>query len=326
MVDQLAIPTLEPVVPVNICGLVVPSALSKRLALARLPVGINAFETEVLLSSAVQLDLSILNLPTRIQLVTWPVDGSMQPLPTGQTVIDVEDASIVNSAGSSSLINDPEVLEQIRSIVVVADSPVTVKMEPNLGAFLAADGMPLIGNGKRITRIVLDTGDVPANVRVALSTSVQAPDVGGFAQAQYRFADQIFTKSAAAATQDSLTPATMRARWRDALSPLTGSANFMRAENIGQKIFLVRNIGPGAIEAQLFGAMFKAVADDQGYIPDPDSGNARQTVNSSENLILESSIPFSVMQLGIAVAQAEVADQTARVIVEYKGMTDKIRA
>lgn len=319
-------PNLTDVVPVNICGVPVSTQISRRLQLGALSGQLSPFEQEIILSSGVQLDLQQLNLPSRIQFVTWPVDGSFAALPKGQTLIDVENASVINAAGTGNLIYDPEVLSQVRSLAVVADSPVTVQMEPNLGAFAVADGIPLIGNGKRLQKIILDTGDVPANVRVVFSASSQAPITGSFAQAQYRYIDQIFTKSAAAASQDGLTPATIRARFKDTISAIDDSANFFLAEHVGQKTFLIRNIGPGAIEVLLQGAMFKTVADIRGYIADTDSGPGRQTVASGDELILESGIPYSVMQLGIAVAQAEAAGQTARAIVEYKGMTDRTRS
>ncbi|MDP2660640.1 MAG: hypothetical protein Q8R28_07920 [Dehalococcoidia bacterium] len=322
---------LQPVVPTNICGVPVsafvrarldPSTISELfIPTADLPVGVTLAEYQLLLAAGILVDTFTLQFPTRIQFATFPVDGSFAALPAGQTLIELSSGLVTNAVGNSNMVNDQEILSQIRSLSVVADGPLEVRMEPNVGAFQVLDGTPLVGSGKRVGRIVLDAGDNPVLARVAMSTSVQAPSLGGLTQAQHRFADQVLTKSSGAATEDGLAALSFVPRWRDTTIPASLGANFLRTEHVGQKVFLVRNIGAGAIEVLLQGTHFVSVGDARGYIPDPDMGAARVTIASGDTHVIESGVLYGAVQFAAAVAAAETAGATARVIVEYKGIT-----
>lgn len=258
----------------------------------------------------------------------FPGDGGFELLPAGSTRLDFERGEVASPKGTLPLTIPREVLARAQSAAFVADTLVYITLEPGFGVIPTA-GAIIEGPARNVRRVVVES-DVPYAFTMAAGTSLEAPRVRFDRLFQFRKSDTTLTKQNAAGTADTFSnlafvPVTRAATGPKELDQDLYGVAYIRVPGWAQRVFVVRNLGTAAAEVQLFGAGSVQVATVVGWVADPDTGAAPVAVAAGAAAVLETGIPWSVMQLRGRVAAGEAAGAQARLLVEYAAVSGGVR-
>lgn len=251
----------------------------------------------------------------------FPGNGRFQPVPAGISVLDIREQRFYGPTGFTpiALKINPHVLEHLQSVTIVADSYVQIDMDPNLGQFLTFGAFIEAEVGKPLERIRFFS-DIPYLLLVAMGTA-NRPAIARFVNTiQYRTSTTVVTKVAAAGTADTLSNVSFVPRFEDStLVQADFGVNFVRVPGWAQKVFAIRNAGLVDAEVQLYGAGSTALATGSRWVADTDSGGSpatRITIPAGDDQILETSLPWGVMQLRAAAAAGATAGTSTTLVIE----------
>jgi len=256
----------------------------------------------------------------------FPGNGRFQPVPAGTSILNIREGRFTGPEGFTpiSLNLNPHLFEHLQAVTVVADSYVQFDMDPNLGQFLTFGAFIEAEVSDELQRIRFYS-DVPYLLLVAMGTC-NRPAVARFTNTiQYRTSTTVVTKTAAAGTQDALSAVSFVPRFEDSvLVQGTFGVNFVRVPGWAQKMFVVRNTGLVDAEVQLYGSGSLALATGASWVADTDSGGspaARTTVAAGATEILETDLPWGVMQLQAAAAAGAAAGTGTSLVIEMVAMS-----
>lgn len=288
-------------------------------------------------------------MPDDLQWATFPSDGGFEALPPGETIIDFTTGKVLaddSGARRRQVSADSSVLKRAQSVLIYADNPVKVRVEPGVGVFALLPNLPVFGSGRKIEKIRLKS-DVPYLLFAIFGTGPFAPTLTTPIMGQARVSDTTLTKRNAAGTADPWTDIVMTAETiTDAGSYRVNQALFgdpiLETLGISQKTWLVRNLGSiSDVEVRVVGTL--SVVDSAAlallnvlgfaldsdihqtgtptaqYVTVPLSADAGVTPGS---VILESGIPWIECKLQARIPAATFASLGTRFLVEYFGTTN----
>lgn len=255
----------------------------------------------------------------------FPGDGSMEPLPPGQILMDLRRRVVSGPSGFASISMvgiDEHVLLHSQSAVFVADSYVKAKLLSDIGmvftlgpAFLEVPFQPSVDG-------ILFECDTPFLLIALFSTDETPPNVRALSLPMVRTTTTTLTKAAAAGTADSLT----------ALSfvPIFGSKTISQAlwgrstlitSSWVRKLVTVRNTSTAnSIEVQVQGTGALPNAALYGWLADSQT-SSRATIAAGASAVYESTMAWNFMRIGAAVAQGEDPGDTATVVCEFTAVS-----
>lgn len=277
--------------------------------------------------------------PLRLDYILYPGDGDYGLIAAGTTTIDFVNQIVLGPSGSLLQLSvDQDTLALVQSLFITADSPVAVQVLPGGGLFPVAPGAVVSAPYRKVTAIKIIT-DVPCLATIALSTGLTAAGVVPVALTQKRYSDVTLTKGVAAGQTEGLADVARAVAFTarteaKALLQSTG-VGYIRTVGVGQKLFIVRNLGPGAVDVQLFGTMLlttppvvaAARANTDGWVVDPDQAGTGAPTNiaSGSDAVIESGIGWHLVQLRARLASAAAQGTQARLILEYAGLIPALR-
>lgn len=280
--------------------------------------------------------------PPTLSFLLFPGDGDYGLIAPGTTTIDFVNQIVVGPSGSQTqFVVDQSLLAMVQSLFISVDSPVQVKILPSAQLFPVVPGAVLNAPYVKVTALQIIT-DVPCLVSVALSTGLTVAGVYPVSLVQRRYGDVTITKGVASGSTEGLANTaqalgfTARTETKQFPTPIP-TATYIRTMGVGQKIFVVRNIGPGAVDVQLFGTTLlstpttvaTARANTDGWVADPDqltsTGGTPTNIASGADAVIESGVGWHLVQLRARVAKGEVQGQAARLITEYAGTLPAMR-
>lgn len=278
--------------------------------------------------------------PDRLEYIIFPESGGFEPLPAGVTTIDLVNGRVTAPDGlDRPLSAEYRVLDKLQSLIFLVDSVVTVRVEPGVGRFIADASTPVFGAGRHVERLHIEAS-FPYSLTVLLGTSQWPAWINAYAKEVYRWSDTTLTKAAAASVADSWTA--MRFTPRYALKTLNQArwgVQEVYYADVGQKLFLVRNLSAVAAEVRVRGAINVYVAGAinalgltaMDYVPDPDIHQAGTpqasyvTVEASSYVVLETNLPWQMLQVEGRVPAAQANGAQARLVTEIEGISYAIR-
>lgn len=256
--------------------------------------------------------------PEVLVWATWPEDGRLGVLPSGLTTIDLPEQTVRNNAYSEKFEVPDEVSKVAQSVVIYVDITVRMRIDPGAGYFLIGPGVIEI-NSRRIRKLIFDSPIVPYNLLIAIGSGPIAADIRSHAIAQPRLHTSTLEKSAAAGTADPFVPVTFTVRSSSqTLDQDEFGSSLLLTYGFAQKMFVVTNSGPGAINARLRGAVFAT-----NYVQDPDSTEV--TIPSGESAVIESGLPYGTALFETRVDEAETTGAEAEITVDYMGIAGTAR-
>lgn len=280
------------------------------------------------------------HLRTHPPVLAWgsfPQDGGLEPLPAGKTVLDFKTGQVTAPDKLRTLSADTSFLKLIQSAWMVADSPVTIWIEPGVGRFQLLLTTAYSIEARQIERVTLDA-DYPFAFQMLFSTSLLAPKVENMVLGQGRFSDTTVTKARAAASADDFSSLLFAPRWdQETLDQSLYGKNIIICNGTGQKVFIVRNVGAVAAEVRVQGGIWPvvaALAEALGgavMIQDPDIHPAGTGVASFVSVpayseaVLETGILYSIIRLQARLPAAQAQAVSTRLLVEYTGMSYAVR-
>jgi len=252
----------------------------------------------------------------------FPGDGYYEPLPSGDTTFDLLQRTVIARDGQHQLGIVADVRLDVRSLVVLTDSLVSIELEPPSGGIPFAGGV-FVGNARAVQRLTV-SADRPYNLLVGFSNSARAPDFLSASRFQLRVSTVTITKVAAAGVADPVADVPVvpksgiktisQATYGDAVIPTLGWS---------QKAWVVRNTGASDAEVTVQGRI-----DAEGtWVADLDveATGARITIAAGDYAKLESGFPWAEVRLQAAVAQAEAATDVTTLDVQYLGHQPQVR-
>jgi len=269
-----------------------------------------------------------------LQHLLLPKDGGLEPFPAGTSSIDLRSGTVQKGSNGPQIIieAEPTVRENIRSAVFFADAIVDLQASPGLGLLTLFPGV-IVQEPARYHQQITLTSNAPFLFLASFGTSALVGKASPVTTGQLRISTTALTKVAAAAAADSLAAILFVPQYgTKTLTQATYGVNFINSVTVGQKLFFVRNLGPGAVDVQIFGALnlvnvltLDALGAANGYMADTDTGATPTNIASGDAAVMETGIPWGVIQLHARVATAEAAGQTATILVEYYGAIPGVR-
>lgn len=257
-------------------------------------------------------------VPRELVWGIYPGDGTSEPIPAGQTTFDFEAGMVEIATGNRSLNIPREALDRAQSWVIAIDQAVSLRVEPGFGTIQLSPGV-LEAGSRNATKFVF-TAEAPFLLQLALSTGTSAADFRPQGWWQWRYHASTITKVAAAGNADSFVavPFTVREGAKTLAQAQFGSTLLVSA-GYAQRVFTVRNSGPGDINVRIVGSVLPVVGLTSGFIEDPDAGEV--DIPSGESAVLETGLPWGAMNFEARVDEAEAAAVDADIEVEYIGMS-----
>ncbi|MDP2952831.1 MAG: hypothetical protein Q8O76_05905, partial [Chloroflexota bacterium] len=223
--------------------------------------------------------------------------------------------------------------KDLQSALLFVDSYVTVTVEPGVGSFAVNVATPVFGTGKKVTRITLDAS-WPYLLTLIAGTYISPPGVGFQNNGLMRVSDTTLTKTAALGTADSFGSIKFVPRWgtKTLDQTLYGVAGFFTGGAV-QKFFIVRNLSVATVEVRVQGGIQPTLVEGleqlglPGYVQDPDihpAGSATEnfvSIAAGGQAILETGLPYGIIRMQARVAAAMPAALTARLVIEFAGIT-----
>lgn len=267
---------------------------------------------------------------------TFPEDGGLEPLPAGTTTLDFETRNVTSPDGIRRISADVPSLKP-KSLLLFTDVGASIKITPGVGVFQLGPNIRLIGVSREIKTIEV-TFDLPYLLFGVFGNVIQPPDLFAMVQGQVRVSDTTFSKTRAAAVADAFTSLAWVPQWgtKTLSQALYGKAT-LGSGLLGQKMFIIRNIGLTAAEVRVQGGVLAAVVDTlenagfAGYVNDtdihtPGSGDASfVTIGSLSSAIFETSIQYGVMRFQVRIPAASGAGTATRLVCEFVGLSYGIR-
>lgn len=256
--------------------------------------------------------------PEELLWGVWPAQGRLEPIPAGQTIIDLRKAIVTTPAGTSKLELPNAVAESAQSFVFSIDQVMTVTPEPGAGAILLSPGV-LESDARNIDRLIFESA-TPYLMQVIFGSGMRAADFRPQGWWQWRYHTSTITKTAAAGNADAFAAVAFTVRDGAAiLDQAVWGSSLLLSAGFAQKAFTVRNTGPGDINVRIVGSMIPEVGVLSGFIEDPDAGQV--TVASGEEAVLETGLPWGATMFEARVDEAEAAAVDADIEIEYIGMS-----
>lgn len=254
----------------------------------------------------------------------WPGDGGFEPMPAGESIFNLRQQRVTSPKGTLDINMPEDVADRVQSFVLMTDTQVWARVLPGFGSWVT--GGAIIEASARGVEFVTLRSDVPYNVVLVFGDAPEAVRVNADRFWQFRNSDTTFTKVAAAGVADAFTAFDFVPVSRDfnqqpkVLSQADFGVDFLRLPGWGDRLFIIRNLGPGDADVDLFVSGSRTVALSAGWVQDPDVGGA-VTIPAGDAAVLESSILGAVMQLRGRVNEAEAAATEARLIVEFSAVS-----
>ena len=211
-------------------------------------------------------------LPQELDWATFPKEGGTLPFPAGLTTFELDRAQVQMADGRT--IKMPATVEfykRVQSMLIATDAPVTVTIYPSgEGKFLSNVNYIVHGVARDVRRLLLDA-TWPFLGLVVFATAPNPPIVFPTTLGMARYAEFTATDTVAW-TSIPFIPATTG---QTMLSMALGSAT-IPVVSVGQRMWIVRNIGPGNVEVRVQGTQFADNAalldalDYRGWILDTD--------------------------------------------------------
>lgn len=273
--------------------------------------------------------------PPKSLYANFPNDGDLQPIAAGITVFDLVNR-LVNTPGQS--LTMPNVIDyyEMQSIVLVIDSYIAIKIQPNAQQGLLSPGVYALPM-KGVERIEINA-DVPFLMQMYLCTFLTGtfPALKGFVS--QRYSDTTVVKVNAAGVADPLTfgsevywvPRTYSTQnGIKTLNQAIYGASSIVTGGYSSKLFIVRNTGAIAARVLSTVSIFGDVTAALGYVPDYlAAANGIITlgtpviVPAGQAVVIASSQIATTMTLLAVAATAANPGQSTQLICEYLGQID----
>ena len=261
--------------------------------------------------------------PPKITFATYPQTGTFEAMPAGPITFDLRNMRVVaadRDVAMNTLLN----YEEIRSFIIAVDSIVAVEAKPTNQRFVLPPGVVEI-NSRDIEEVIFQS-DLPFLMQLAWGTALNGIDVWVPSVNLQRYSSTTLTKTNGAGVADGFTnllfvPRTFtaftgertidQALYGNAVVSMLGYAN---------RCILIRNTSASVdIDVVVRGAIFGDVGAVRGYLNDPDTGaggGSPITVPANSGVVLRSSTPFSLIQIGARVSAPGAAAGTVAMLAE----------
>ena len=275
--------------------------------------------------------------------LVFPSDDGIEPMPQGDAVIDFKNLRVTSNKGTQLIVGNPDIVDKLYSVNIIADSLVDIKVDPGLSVFVTYPCYTISGVGKKIEKILLRS-HVPYLLTVVAGTSIFPLDVRAVCLPQYRFSNVTLVKKSVAGSDDLFDDTTAinfipRTVKKTLTAAQAGFSSHIHTHSQTNKFYIVRNVGPGVAQFQVRGVMlinavseFRALSTaDIGWVEDTDvtrsTGGAGipVTVASGSAAIIETNIPWVEVQLRGRVSAAGEARSQAQCIIEFMSLSPSIR-
>lgn len=262
--------------------------------------------------------------PLNINWGFFPNDGMREPIAAGGTEIDFVSWQVRAPNGVYTLTGWQQAAQSnpLLSFLLVNDAPISVDLGKGGGRFSMGPTV-LEADASRLERVVLHA-DVPFLLNFVAGTSLNGLDVRVQGNWQSRYHTSTLTKVAAVGSADSFAGlAFVPKEGTKSLDIATyGMAN-LAVQGFGQKVFVVRNTGANPADFTAYGAMYGDVAAASGLVQDPEI--LPFTLPAGGSKVVESSIPWGLLQLHARVNQAAAAAAETTAEVEFIAQLGGVR-
>lgn len=271
--------------------------------------------------------------PEQLLWACFPQAGGFEPLPSGETVVDLLTGRVLSPDKSRVLSGDIGILRHLQSVLLIVDAPMTVRFEPGVGAFFTTVGVVVAAPARQLERIRF-TAPSPFNLLLVAGTGPEPLRVTPLMLGQLRLADATLTKVAAAGTADDWTDLTFVPYWDTTILPTKWGQSYILGGPFGRRSLQCRNLSTVTnAELRFLGAKTLAQASalealGLGAIawqldPDIHTGGsatfvALSALTASDQ---ESNRMWTAFKVQGRVAAAAATAATARVIIEHIGST-----
>lgn len=258
----------------------------------------------------------------------YPGTGTLRPLPLGMIDLNFRDGLAVSPLGAEPLNMPERVLTKAQSLYIYADGSVYVAVDPGLGQFPLDGGIEI--PARHVERIRI-TSFEPWGLLVIAGTAPLAPLAHMVQAWSFRHSLTTLTKVNAAGVDDAQVPVAFVPAYVtvgqvvETIDQAVWGSTMLPGRYRGTKTCIIRNMGPGAANVQLFGTGAQWVAGLTRWVADPDTGATDLDIPADTDAILETGLPYGAVQLHARVAAAEAPAVTAELRIEYISMAPSTR-